>query len=243
MATRPKSPTTSSPTPVIRKVTFTGSTPVGKQLAALAGKHMKRVTMELGGHAPVIVAEDADVAGRQGGRRRQVPQRGQVCISPTRFLVHESIRAEFAAALAKYAQGLKVGDGLAEGTQMGPLANPRRLTAMADLLADAVQQGARCWPVAAHWVRRQLLAAHRAERRAPVGACSTKSPSAPWPPSAALNKLDEAIAEANRLPFGLAGLCLHQSLKNATCWPSAWKWACCGSTSPPCLRPSCRLAA
>ncbi len=131
------------PHPVIRKITFTGSTPVGKQLAALAGQHMKRVTMELGGHAPVIVAEDADIAlavkAAGGAKFRNA---GQVCISPTRFLVHESIRKDFAAALTKQAQGLKVGDGLAEGTQMGPLANPRRLTAMADFTKDAVQRGA-----------------------------------------------------------------------------------------------------
>src|SRR5439155_10253288 len=86
--------------PVIRKITFTGSTPVGKQLAALAGKHMKRVTMELGGHAPVIVAEDAEIAlavkAAGGAKFRNA---GQVCISPTRFLVHRSLRDEFAAAL------------------------------------------------------------------------------------------------------------------------------------------------
>ncbi|MCI5069056.1 aldehyde dehydrogenase family protein, partial [Acidovorax sp.] len=97
------------PHPIIRKVTFTGSTPVGKQLAALAGKHMKRVTMELGGHAPVIVAEDADlelaIKISSGAKFRNA---GQVCISPTRYLVHESIRADFVAAFAKYAQGLKV---------------------------------------------------------------------------------------------------------------------------------------
>ena len=102
---------------------------MGKQLAALAGKHMKRVTMELGGHAPVIVAEDADVelAIRAAGGAK-FRNAGQVCISPTRFLVHNSIRAEFAKKLAQHAASLKVGDGLAEGTAMGPLANARRLT-------------------------------------------------------------------------------------------------------------------
>src|SRR3954449_2278409 len=131
------------PHPVIRKITFTGSTPVGKQLAAMAGQHMKRVTMELGGHAPVIVCEDADIAlAVKSAGAAKFRNAGQVCISPTRFLVHESIRSEFAQALAKYAQGLKVGDGLAEGTQMGPLANPRRLTAMAEFQADAVKKGA-----------------------------------------------------------------------------------------------------
>ena len=131
------------PHPVIRKVSFTGSTVVGKQLAALAGQHMKRVTMELGGHAPVIIAEDADLelAVKSSGAAK-FRNAGQVCISPTRFLVHESVRNDFAAALARHAQALKVGDGLAEGTQMGPLANPRRVVAMTSLMEDAVERGA-----------------------------------------------------------------------------------------------------
>ena len=112
--------------PIIRKVTFTGSTPVGKQLAAMAGAHMKRATMELGGHAPVIVAADADVElavrASAGAKFRNA---GQVCISPTRFLVHNSLRDEFARAMVKHAQSLKLGDGLADGTTLGPLANPR----------------------------------------------------------------------------------------------------------------------
>src|SRR5687768_382064 len=131
------------PHPIIRKITFTGSTPVGKQLAALAGKHMKRVTMELGGHAPVIVCEDADVAlAVKSAGAAKFRNAGQVCISPTRFLVHESIKNEFAAALVKHAQGLKIGDGAMEGTTMGPLANPRRVTAMAEFTQDAVKHGA-----------------------------------------------------------------------------------------------------
>jgi succinate-semialdehyde dehydrogenase/glutarate-semialdehyde dehydrogenase len=128
--------------PAIRKITFTGSTPVGKQLAALAGQHMKRVTMELGGHAPVIVCEDADLElAIKVSAASKFRNAGQVCISPTRFLVHEAVREAFAAALAQRAT-LKVGDGLAEGTQMGPLANPRRVAAMADFVQDAVARGA-----------------------------------------------------------------------------------------------------
>ena len=128
------------PHPVIRKVTFTGSIPVGKQLAALAGQHMKRVTMELGGHAPVIVCEDADIAlAVKAAGAAKFRNAGQVCISPTRFLVHKSIAGDFAQALAEHAKGLKVGDGLAEGTQMGPLANPRRVDAMTAFTEDAVK--------------------------------------------------------------------------------------------------------
>ncbi len=131
------------PHPVIRKITFTGSTPVGKQLAALAGQHMKRVTMELGGHAPVIVAEDADIAQAvKAAGAAKFRNAGQVCISPTRFLVHNAVRAEFERALVAQTQKLKVGDGLEADTTMGPLANPRRLAAMEQITADAVKRGA-----------------------------------------------------------------------------------------------------
>src|SRR6185503_7055974 len=112
----------------------------GKQLAALAGSHMKRVTMELGGHAPVIVAEDADVAlAVKAAGAAKFRNAGQVCISPTRFLVHSSLRDEFAAALVKHAQGLKLGDG----PNLGPLANGRRISAMDKVMADARAKGAR----------------------------------------------------------------------------------------------------
>src|SRR5436190_7214160 len=131
------------PHPVIRKVTFTGSIAVGKQLAALAGQHMKRVTMELGGHAPVIVCEDADIAlAAKASGAAKFRNAGQVCISPTRFLVHRSIHDEFVQALVAQAQKLKLGDGLAEGTTLGPLANVRRVSALTKLVSDARQRGA-----------------------------------------------------------------------------------------------------
>lgn len=203
--------------PVIRKITFTGSTPVGKQLAAMAGQHMKRVTMELGGHAPVIVAEDADVAlavKTAGGAKFR--NAGQVCISPTRFLVHESIAKEFSAALVKHAAGLAVGDGSAEGTQMGPLANPRRVTAMAEFTKDAVERGAtlatggeRIGDEGNFW-RPTILT------DVPLNArVFNDEPFGPMAAVRSFNTLDEAIAEANRLPYGLAGYAFTRSLKNA----------------------------
>ena len=203
--------------PIIRKVTFTGSTPVGKQLAALAGSHMKRVTMELGGHAPVIVAEDADVAlavKTAGGAKFR--NAGQVCISPTRFLVHESIAKEFSAALVKHAAGLAVGDGSAEGTQMGPLANPRRITAMAEFTKDALERGAtlatggeRIGDEGNFW-RPTILT------DVPLNArVFNDEPFGPMAAVRSFNTLDEAIAEANRLPYGLAGYAFTSSLKNA----------------------------
>jgi succinate-semialdehyde dehydrogenase / glutarate-semialdehyde dehydrogenase len=205
------------PHPVIRKITFTGSTPVGKQLAALAGQHMKRVTMELGGHAPVIVCEDADIglAVKAAGAAK-FRNAGQVCISPTRFLVHESVKNEFAQQLAKYAQGLKVGDGLVEGTQMGPLANPRRLTAMAEIQEDAVKKGAtvlaggkRIGDTGNFWEPTVLV-------DVPLEAkVFNDEPFGPVAGIRSFAKTEEAIAEANRLSFGLAGYAFTRSLKNA----------------------------
>jgi len=205
------------PHPVVRKITFTGSTPVGKQLAALAGKHMKRVTMELGGHAPVIVCEDADIAlAVKASGAAKFRNAGQVCISPTRFLVHESVKKQFADAMVKTATALKVGDGLAEGTQMGPLANPRRVTAMAEFTKDAIQKGATVLAGgdkigdAGNFWQPTVLA------DVPLDAkVFNDEPFGPMAAIRSFNTLDEAIAEANRLAFGLAGYAFTKNLKNA----------------------------
>ncbi|NDZ12455.1 NAD-dependent succinate-semialdehyde dehydrogenase [Variovorax sp. WS11] len=203
--------------PIIRKVTFTGSTPVGKQLAALAGQHMKRATMELGGHAPVIVADDADLAlavkAAGGAKFRNA---GQVCISPTRFLVHNSIKTEFAQALVKHAESLKLGDGLAEGTTLGPLANARRLTAMAQVLDDARSKGATVATGGERVGSSGNFFAPTVLTDVPLDADVFNNE--PFGPVAAIrgfDTLEEAIAEANRLPFGLAGYAFTRSIKNA----------------------------
>lgn len=205
------------PHPVIRKVTFTGSTPIGKELAALAGRHMKRVTMELGGHAPVIVAEDADVAlavkAAGGAKFRNA---GQVCISPTRFLVHRSLKDEFAKALVKHAEGLKLGDGLAEGTNIGPLANERRLSAMAKVVSDARAKGATVATGGERVGSAGNFFAPTVLTDVPLEADVFNNE--PFGPVAAIrpfDTLDEAIKEANRLPFGLAGYAFTRSIKNA----------------------------
>jgi succinate-semialdehyde dehydrogenase/glutarate-semialdehyde dehydrogenase len=205
------------PHPAIRKITFTGSTPVGKQLAAMAGQHMKRVTMELGGHAPVIVCDDADIAlavkAAGGAKFRNA---GQVCISPTRFLVHDSVKDEFARALAAYAQGIKVADGLAEGTQMGPLANPRRLAAMTAFHEDAVAKGARVLAGGTRMGEAGNFWAPTVLADVPLEARIFNDE--PFGPVAAIrgfSRLEDAIAEANRLSYGLAGYAFTRSLKNA----------------------------
>ncbi|MCG1040602.1 MULTISPECIES: NAD-dependent succinate-semialdehyde dehydrogenase [Burkholderiaceae] len=204
------------PHPVIRKVTFTGSTPVGKQLAALAGAHMKRATMELGGHAPVIVAEDADIAlaikAAGGAKFRNA---GQVCISPTRFLVHNSIRGAFEAALVKHAQGLKLGDGFAEGTTLGPLANARRLAAMMRIVENARATGAtvatggeRVGSTGNFFAPTVLT---NVSREADV---FNHEPFGPVAAVRGFDRLEDAIAEANRLPYGLAGYAFTHSVRN-----------------------------
>jgi succinate-semialdehyde dehydrogenase/glutarate-semialdehyde dehydrogenase len=202
--------------PVIRKVTFTGSTPVGKQLAALAGQHMKRATMELGGHAPVIVAEDADVAlAVKAAGAAKFRNAGQVCISPTRFLVHNSIREEFTAALVRHAQGLKLGDGLAEGTTLGPLANARRLTAMASLMDNARSSGAKIAVGGERVGSEGNFFAPTVLTDVPLEADVFNNE--PFGPVAAIrgfDSLEDAIREANRLPFGLAGYAFTKSFHN-----------------------------
>jgi succinate-semialdehyde dehydrogenase/glutarate-semialdehyde dehydrogenase len=173
--------------------------------------------MELGGHAPVIVAEDADVAlAVKAAGAAKFRNAGQVCISPTRFLVHNSLREEFARTLVKYTEGLKLGDGLAEGTTIGPLANARRLTAMAHVLEDARKKGA---TVAAGGERvgdTGNFFAPTVLTDVPLDADVFNNE--PFGPIAAIrgfDKLEEAIAEANRLPFGLAGYAFTKSIKNA----------------------------
>lgn len=203
--------------PVIRKLTFTGSTPVGKQLAALAGQHMKRVSMELGGHAPVIICEDADVelAVKTVGASK-FRNAGQVCISPTRFLVHESVKEQFGKALARYAADLKVGDGLSDGTQMGPLANERRLTAMAELTQDAVAKGAELLTGARRIGEAGNFWSPTVLSDVPLDALLfNDEPFGPVAGIRGFERLEDAIAEANRLPFGLAGYAFTRSLAHA----------------------------
>jgi len=205
------------PHPVIRKVTFTGSTPVGKELAALAGRHMKRVTMELGGHAPVIIADDADIAlaAKMTGAAK-FRNAGQVCISPTRFLVHRSVRDEFVRALVDHAQKLKLGNGLTEGTTLGPLANARRLTAMTRLVGDARQRGARVLTGGERVGQAGNFFAPTVLDEVPLDAdVFNHEPFGPVAAVRAFDTLDEAIAESNRLPYGLAGYAFTRSIRNA----------------------------
>src|SRR6202008_4499251 len=130
------------PAEVVKKISFTGSIPVGKHLAALAGKSMKKATMELGGHSPVVVFADADPEKAADTIAAfKYRNAGQVCISPTRFYVQEGVYKKFLARFTEYAGGLKLGDGLEKGITMRRMANARRIDAMESFVADAKSRG------------------------------------------------------------------------------------------------------
>jgi succinate-semialdehyde dehydrogenase / glutarate-semialdehyde dehydrogenase len=204
------------PQPAVRLVTFTGSIPVGKHLSAMAGEHMKPTIMELGGHAPVIVCDDADpeasAATSALGKSRNS---GQVCISPTRFFVQEAIYERFTETFGEKAKQIKVGDGLDPSTQMGPVANDRRLAAMETLIADAKSKGARVVAGGSRIGNRGYF--HELTVLADVPDDARAMNEEPFGPLALLSpvkSLDEAIEKANSLPYGLAGYAFTKSARN-----------------------------
>ena len=194
------------PQPSVRKVSFTGSTVVGKQLAALAGRHMKLVTMELGGHAPALVFADCQVEAVAralcGNKFRNA---GQSCINPTRFLVERGVYGRFVDAFVTAARDIKVGEGLDPETNMGPLANARRITAMEEMVADAVKKGAvlklggKRIGTRGYFFEPTVLIDVPLEARA-----MNEEPFGPVALVRPFGDLEEAIAESNRLPYGLA---------------------------------------
>jgi succinate-semialdehyde dehydrogenase/glutarate-semialdehyde dehydrogenase len=203
--------------PIVRKVTFTGSTAVGKQLASLAGSHMKRATMELGGHSPAIVCEDADVnAAVKILSANKFRNAGQVCISPTRFLVHDSVYDQFVDGFVKQAEKLNVGNGLDEGVKMGPLAHDRRLTAIEGFVADAVENGAKILTGG----KRKGNKGYFFEPTVMTGVSNdarimNEEPFGPLAPINSFSSIDEVIEEANRLNYGLAAYAYTNSAKTA----------------------------
>lgn len=203
--------------PVVRKLSFTGSVPVGKQLAALAGAHMKRVTMELGGHAPVLVFDDADI-GRAASLLAQYKclNAGQVCMAPSRFYAHERIAGELAERLASAMSARVLGDGLDAATTMGPLAHGRRVTAMAGFVADAVQRGAALVTGGSALEREGNFFQPTVLLQVPDDArVMTEEPFGPVAPIGTFSDTDEVIARANSLPFGLSSYVFTRSLKTS----------------------------
>jgi succinate-semialdehyde dehydrogenase/glutarate-semialdehyde dehydrogenase len=201
--------------PIIRAISFTGSIPVGKQLMKLAADGMKRTTMELGGHAPVLVFDDVDVDQvldlSIGAKYRNA---GQVCVSPTRFYVQEKIYEKFVQGFTARAQKLNVADGLAEGAQMGPLAHDRRAPALETLLADARKNGAKFQTGGSRISRKGYF--FEPTVISDVSNSARIMNEEPFGPIAILNPFtnyEDVILQANRLPYGLAAYAFSKSSK------------------------------
>lgn len=203
--------------PVIRKISFTGSTVVGKHLAKLAADGMKPTTMELGGHAPVIVFEDADldlaVRLSVGSKYRNA---GQICIAPTRFYVHDSLHDAFVEKFAAHAKSIKLGAGMDPATIMGPLANRRRLSAMGEFINDAIGQGATAAAGGegiggpGNFWQPTLLADVPNSAR-----IMNEEPFGPVAVTQRFSSFDEVVEQANRLPYGLAAYAYTRSARTA----------------------------
>ncbi len=192
--------------PAVRGISFTGSTAVGRKLSALAGEHLKRAVMELGGHSPVLVFADADqeraIANLVADKFHNA---GQACISPTRLMIEASAFEHFVADFASRAKAIRVGNGLDPETDMGPLANGRRLASLTTLVEDAVERGAELVTGGLSGDNRGYFFAPTVLANVPVDARIMNEE--PFGPVAILNRfttLDEAIGEANRLPYALA---------------------------------------
>lgn len=199
--------------PEIRKVTFTGSTRVGKELAKLAAPDLKRCTFELGGHAPVIFCADGNVdAAVAATMAFKFTSAGQSCIAPSRFYIHRSRYAEFTDKFSAAARVLKVGNGLTPGIQMGPVANARRLAAMQRLTDDAVGHGAELMTGGSRqqspgffWSPTVL------SNVSDQAAVMIEEPFGPIAPMTSFDDLDEAIERANRVSYGFAAYAFTQS--------------------------------
>lgn len=203
--------------PVIRKISFTGSVPVGKHLASLAGQYMKRSTMELGGHSPVLVFDDSDVeTAAKVTAAAKFRNAGQVCVSPTRFYVHDRVYDSFVSRFTEIARNLKVGDGMDPASQMGPLAASRRVDVMDSFVADAVQRGARVETGGkrignqGYFFLPTVLTEVSDDAR-----MMTEEPFGPVAPIVRFDDRDEVIKRANSLPFGLAAYFFTKSLETA----------------------------
>lgn len=203
--------------PIIRKVSFTGSVPVGRHLAALAGQNLKRCTLELGGHAPFIVCDDVDVeAVAKLAAGLKFRNAGQVCASPTRLYAHRRIYDDFVAAFVAATQAIRVGPGDDPQVQMGPLANARRVQAMDEFVQDARDSAARVLAGGRRQGERGFFYSPTVLTDLPDTARILRDePFGPLAPVQPFDDLDAVIARANALPFGLASYAFTRSLKQS----------------------------
>lgn len=205
------------PQKAVKKISFTGSVPVGKHLAGLAAKGMKKATMELGGHSPVVVFEDADPEKTADTIAAfKYRNAGQVCISPTRFYVHEKNYSKFVARFTEYAKGIKMGDGMEKGITMGPLANARRLDAMESFVNDAKDRGGKVVTGGQRHGNQGFFYQPTIVTDVPDDSkIMTEEPFGPVAPIVAFKTFDEVVERANSLQFGLAAYAFTSSEKNA----------------------------
>lgn len=206
------------PSPVIRKISFTGSVPVGKHLNALAASHMKRATMELGGHAPVLVFDDVEtdqVATLMAAMKYR--NAGQVCISPTRFFLHEKVYDKFLSKFTDIAKNLKVGDGLDPESKMGPLANARRIDAIQQFVLDAQEKGAKVATGGKRIGNQGNFFEPTVLTDVPESArIMNEEPFGPVAVMLRFKDTDEVLSRANKLPYGLASYAFTRNSKVAT---------------------------
>jgi succinate-semialdehyde dehydrogenase/glutarate-semialdehyde dehydrogenase len=202
----------------VRKISFTGSIPVGKHLATLAAKTMKRATMELGGHSPVVVFADADPEKSADTIAAfKYRNAGQVCISPTRFYVQEGVYDRFLKRFTEYAKSLKLGDGLEKGITMGPLANARRIDAMDSIVADAKSRGAKIVTGGQRHGNQGYFYEPTVITDIPDDSkLMTQEPFGPLAPIVTFKTVDEVVERANSLEFGLAAYAFTTSAHNAS---------------------------
>src|SRR6201996_3683438 len=201
----------------VRKISFTGSIPVGKHLAALAAKGMKRTTMELGGHSPVVVFGDADPE-KEADTIAAFKYRnaGQVCISPTRFYVQEDVYPRFLKRFTEYAQGIKVGDGMEKGVTMGPMANARRIEAMESFVNDAKHRGGKIQTGGERGGNQGYFYKPTVITDIPDDSkVMTQEPFGPLAPIVTFKSFDEVVERANSLEFGLAAYAFTTSNSTA----------------------------
>jgi succinate-semialdehyde dehydrogenase/glutarate-semialdehyde dehydrogenase len=205
--------------PIVRKVSLTGSVPVGKQILKLAAEGVKKVSMELGGHAPVLVFEDADVRqAAETSAATKFRNCGQVCISPSRFFVHERVYDEFADSFVAAVKKLKLGRFDAEGVNLGPLANQRGLDNAKALVKDALDKGAELLAGGqqpsgfnrGYFFEPTVLGRTPDEARVMID-----EPFGPVAPLTTFSDFDEVVARANGVPFGLAGYVFTKNLRTA----------------------------
>lgn len=203
--------------PLIRKVSFTGSIPVGKQLTRMASETLKRVTMELGGHGAAIVLADADpIEAAQVLAAGKFRNAGQVCIAPSRFFVHTDILEPFTEAFVAYAEGLRLGDGLDTETTMGPMTSARRVQAMESLLDDARARGATILTGGERLHRPGFFFQPTVLTNVPDGSrILLEEPFGPVAPMIPFDRVDDAIEQANALPYGLASYVFSRALSTA----------------------------